>query len=80
MKMQIGQLGDVYELVLPGELVERFGLWEGQEINAATIEAAVEAYRFQQERERQEILKKIRGNPFSLPTGWKSSREEANAR
>ena len=80
MKMQIGRLGDVYALVLPDELVERFRLREGQEIDSATIEAALEAHRAEREHLRQEALRQIAENRRPLPKDWKFDREEANAR
>lgn len=81
MKIEIGRLGDVHALVLPAEIVEQFGLREGQEIDSAAVEAMLEADRERREHERREALERIRETAWPpLPNDWKFDRDEANAR
>lgn len=80
MKMQIERFGKRLALELPEELVERFNVREGDEIDSTVIEAALEAHREESERRRAEALRRIRENPFPLPPDWKFNREEANER
>lgn len=81
MKMQIGKWGNSLAVRLPRELIERFGLKEGDAIDADIIANALEA----SEREavaarKQAALQEIRKRRYSLPPDWKFDRDEANWR
>jgi antitoxin MazE len=81
MKMQIGRWGNSLAVRLPKELVDRFGLHEGGEIDSAAIEAALETQdEGARERRRQEALEQIRQTRWPLPPDYKFDREEANWR
>ena len=81
MKMQIGRWGNSLAVRLPKELVDRFGLKEGGEIDAAAFEAALAAARDEEkQRRREEALEEIRNTRWPLPPDWKFDREEANWR
>jgi antitoxin MazE len=81
MKMQIGRWGNSLAVRLPKELVERYGLEEGLEIDSAIIEQALKT---EQDKERQRLreqaLADIAAARWTLPPDWKFDREEANAR
>jgi antitoxin component of MazEF toxin-antitoxin module len=60
MKMQIGRRGNSLAVRLPKELVERYGLKEGAELDSAAIEQALEAASgAERQRVREEALKRI---------------------
>lgn len=80
MKMQVERFGKRLAVELPDELVARFRLREGDEIDSAAIEKALEAHQREAEKRREEAIKQIRENPFPLPPDWKFDREEANSR
>ena len=81
MKMQIGRWGNSLAVRLPKELVDRFDLKEGTEIDTAGIEAALEAEREDEvQRRREQALADIAAARWTLPPDWKFDREEANAR
>lgn len=80
MKMQIERFGKRLAIELPEALVERFRLREGDEIDAAAIEAALEAHHQEVRRRRGEALKRIKSTRWTLPPDWKFDREEANWR
>lgn len=81
MKMQIGRWGNSLAVRLPKAMVERFQLTEGDEIDSALFEAALEALRQdERQRQREEALERIAATKWSLPVDWKFDREEANER
>lgn len=81
MKMQIGKWGNSLAVRLPKELVERFGLKEGDAIGTQGIEAALEAAKAEDKQTRREAaLAKLKEGRFTLPADWKFDREEANWR
>jgi len=81
MKMQIGKWGNSLAVRLPKELVDRFGLREGGEIDSNAIETALEAERTEEVRRRRaQALADIAAARWTLPPDWKFDREEANAR
>ncbi len=80
MKMQIERFGKRLALELPEEFIERFNIREGDEIDSAAIEAALEAHRQEVERHREAAIRSIRERAFPLPPEWKFDREEANQR
>lgn len=81
MKMQIGRWGNSLAVRLPKELVDRYGLKEGGEIDTAGLEQTIEAERDEErQRLREEALERIRNTRLPLPPDWKFDREEANWR
>ena len=81
MKMQIGRWGNSLAMRLPKQLVERFGLREGGEIDSASIEAALETQHKNEARcRREQALADIAAARWTLPPDWKFDRDEANAR
>lgn len=79
MKMQIGRWGNSLAVRLPKELVDRFGLREGGEIDTAGIEAVLEAHdEATQASRRKEALRRIAERP-RLPDGARLDREEMYA-
>ena len=81
MKMQIGRWGNCLAVRLPKNLVERFALAEGDELDSASLEAALEQLRQDTLRkQRAKALREIADTQWSLPDDWKFDREEANAR
>jgi antitoxin MazE len=81
MKIQIGRWGNSLAVRLPKQLVDRFGLKEGGEIDCGVIEQALEAERGEERRRlREQALADIAAARWTLPPDWKFDREEANAR
>lgn len=83
-KMQIGRWGNSLAVRLPKELVDRYSLEEGGEIDTGGIDQVLaQAEREQKERQREaafEELRRIRASRPPLPADWKFDREEANWR
>ena len=81
MKMQIGKWGNSLAVRLPREIVDKFGLKEGDAIDGAAIEAALAESNRSANLARQEAaLKEIRIRRYELPADWKFDRDEANWR
>lgn len=81
MKMQIGRWGNSLAVRLPKDMVDRFVLNEGDEIDSAVIEAALEKTQKEEiQQRREQALREIEENRYPLPADWKFDREEANAR
>lgn len=81
MKMQIGRWGNSLAVRLPKALVDRFGLKEGGQIDAAGIEAMLETAKTQEAQQRREdAIARIAKRRRPLPPDWTFDREEANAR
>ena len=81
MKMQIGRWGNSLAVRLPKALVERFRLNEGDEIDSAVIEAALEKVRDGDvQKRRAEALRRIAERRYPMPPDYRFDREEANAR
>lgn len=81
MKMQIGRWGNSLAVRLPKALVERLKLKEGDEIESAVIEKALEAADQEAlERRRDEAMKRIAERRRPLPPDYKFERDEANWR
>lgn len=77
MKMQLGKWGRSLAVRLPKRLVERFDLKEGDEIDVAALEKAVEN---SLASARCDALEEIAKRRFPMPPGYRFDREEANAR
>lgn len=81
MKMQIGKWGNSLAMRFPRELVERYGLKEGDAIDANVIEAALAQIRKDAgDARRRAALQEIRGRRFALPDDWTFDREDAHSR
>lgn len=81
MKMQIGRWGNSLAVRLPKELVERYGLREGGEIDTAGIEATLRNAADEEKRKsKEQALEEMRKTRLPLPPDWKFDREEANWR
>lgn len=81
MKMQIGRWGNSLAVRLPRSLVERFGLSEGDEVDSAVLEAALEGLHADEVRRRRaEALKRLAERRFDPPAGFRFDRDEANSR
>ena len=83
-KMQIGRWGNSLAVRLPKELVDRYHLQEGGEIDSAGIDQVL-AEADQQARERRraeafEEIRRIRELKPPLPADWKFDREDAHWR
>jgi antitoxin MazE len=76
-KMHLGKWGRSLAVRFPRELVERFGLKEGDMIHAKALEAAITQSRGQ---ERDEAIARIKAMHWPLPEGYRFDREEANSR
>lgn len=74
MKMQIGKWGNSLAVRLPRDIVERFHLKEGDAIDSAVFDRAIE----QDRRSREQDLQRIRELQRPLPAGYKFDRDEAN--
>jgi antitoxin MazE len=81
MKMQIGKWGNSLAVRLPRELIDRFGLKEGDAIDTDVIAKALEESNAAAVQARkQAALEEIRKRAFPLPPDYKFDREEANWR
>ena len=76
MKMQIGKWGNSLAVRLPREIVEKFGIKEGDVIEAVVLERALHQARMT----REDALRRIVALQRPLPDDYKFDREEANAR
>lgn len=76
MKMQIGKWGNSLAVRLPREIVEKFGLKEGDAIDAELLEQVMQQAR----STREQALKRIRELQRPLPDDYRFDRDEANAR
>ncbi len=81
MKMHIGKWGNSLAIRLPRDIVEEFGVKEGDPIGPESIKAmlAVEKAEAVALR-RKAALDAIGEGRFSLPPDWKFDRDEANWR
>lgn len=77
MKLQLGKWGRSIAVRIPKHLVERYRLKDGDEIDVAVLERALEAM---DDARRQEAVERIRKMRWPVPEGYKFDREEANAR
>lgn len=81
MKMQIGKWGNSLAVRLPRELIERFGLKEGDAFDTDIIAKALEeSHAAAVQARKQAALEEIRQRRIPLPEDWKFDREEANWR
>lgn len=81
MKLQIGKWGNSLAVRLPREIVDKFKLREGDAIDAAAIESALQALdRASWEERREQAFKELEARRWPLPDNWKFDRDEANER
>jgi antitoxin MazE len=79
--MQIGRWGNSLAVRLPKELVDRYELREGGEIDTAGVEAVLEAQRQQEiSRRKEEAFRRMAARRRPLPADYRFDRDEANAR
>lgn len=76
--MQVGKWGNSLAVRLPAAVVEALGLKEGDEVQ---IEAAdPRTFRVARDTTRDEALDGLRALGWTLPPGFRFSRDEANER
>lgn len=81
MKMQVGKWGNSLAVRLPKVLTDKFGIAEGDEIDMATLDAALTQALDESRRARKlAAIARMREANWVLPDDWKFDREEANAR
>ena len=80
MKMHVERYGKRLALELPEEWVDRYGLRDGDEIEGAVVEAALEARLQALEEQRRQAIERMRERARPLPPDYKFDREEANWR
>ena len=76
--MQVGKWGNSLAVRLPAEVVKLLGLQEGDEIEIEI--AGTRTLRVQRDRSRQEALARLKALNWTLPAGFRFSREEAHER
>ena len=81
MNMHVGKWGNSLAVRLPKDLVEKYGIKEGDPIGEASIAAMLENEEAAAVKARRDAaLGKIRKGRIKLPADWKFDREEANWR
>jgi antitoxin MazE len=76
--MQVSKWGNSLAIRLPVAIVEALGLREGDEIE---IEVADRRhFKVARDRRRNEAIEALRSLGWTLPAGYRFSREEANKR
>lgn len=81
MKMQVGKWGNSLAVRLPRDVVDAFGLKEGDTLDSDDFKEALEkAKRLSDQQRREAALERIRMHRWKLPADWKFDREEANWR
>lgn len=81
MNMHVGKWGNSLAVRLPKDLVEKYGIKEGDPIGEASIAAMLENEEAAAVKARRDAaLEKIRKGRIKLPADWKFDREEANWR
>jgi antitoxin MazE len=81
MKMHVGKWGNSLAVRLPRDIVEKFGIKEGDDISGNGFVADLEAQHADAIQARRDAaMEEIRKRAFPLPDDWKFDREEANWR
>ncbi len=76
--MQVGKWGNSLAVRLPASVVERLALKEGDDIE---IEIAGDrTFRIDRDRSREQALERLKSLNWTLPPGFRFSRDEANER
>jgi antitoxin MazE len=76
--VQVGKWGNSLAVRLPASVVEGLGLKEGDEIEIEI--AGTRTFRVKRDRGREEALERLKALNWTLPPGFRFSREEANER
>nr|WP_294545524.1 AbrB/MazE/SpoVT family DNA-binding domain-containing protein [uncultured Rhodopila sp.] len=76
--MQVGKWGNSLAVRLPASLVEGLGLKEGDEIEIEI--AGARAFRVKRDSSRDDALDRLKALNWTLPPGFRFSRDEANER
>jgi antitoxin MazE len=76
--MQVGKWGNSLAVRLPASVVEALGLREGDEIEIEI--SGSRSFRVGRDRGKDEALERLKALNWSLPPGFRFSRDEANER
>ena len=76
--MQVGKWGNSLAVRLPATVVELLGLEEGDEIEVEI--AGDRTLRLDRDRTRERALARLKAMQWTLPPGFRFSRDEANER
>jgi antitoxin MazE len=77
-RMQVGKWGNSLAVRLPASVVEGLGLKEGDDIE---IEIAdTRTFKVWRDPSREEALQRLKALNWTLPPGFRFSRDEANER
>ncbi len=81
MNVHVGKWGNSLAVRLPRNIVEKFGIKEGDPIGDASIEAMMEVENAEAMQARRDAaMEEISKRAFDLPPDWKFDRDEANWR
>ena len=76
--MQVGKWGNSFAVRLPASVVEGLGLKEGDNIDIEI--AGTHVFKVKRNRSRENALERLKALNWSLPPGFRFSREQANER
>jgi antitoxin MazE len=76
--MQIGKWGNSLAVRLPASVVDALGLHEGDEIEIEI--AGSRTFKVARDRSRDDVIDRLKALNWSLPPGFRFSRDEANER
>ncbi len=76
--MQVGKWGNSLAIRLPAKVVELLELREGDEIEVEI--AGKRSFRVARDNSREEALAQLKALGWTLPPGFRFSRDEANER
>jgi antitoxin MazE len=76
--MQVGKWGNSLAVRLPAAVIEALGLKEGDDIEIEI--AGSRSFRVRRDLSRDEAIEKLKALNWTLPPGFRFSRDEANER
>ncbi len=76
--MQVGKWGNSLAVRLPASVVEGLSLKEGDEIEIEI--AGTHSFRVMRDSSRDDALRRLKALNWTLPPGFRFSRDEANER
>ncbi len=76
--MQVGKWGNSLAVRLPAAVVEALGLKEGDDIEIEI--AGKRSFNVRRDRGRDEAIEQLKALNWTLPPGFRFSRDEANER